>query len=332
MPREKDLSIEALRFLAIVLVIALHVKNDAPLSANKYALDYFSFTFDNIRMPLFTMISGYLYAYRPVATSAFLSFFRGKVRRLLVPLFFVSTLQFMLSAMLPGINNPEAITDIWKIYIFPYDHYWFIQSVFLIFCFIGFFDSRNWIEPIGRWLLLFFFSLVIFIYNPQIPASRDIFSIGGAIYLLPFFLMGIGMSRHSDIILSDLMIKVYYIVFFLSLLIHQISWFTNFDMVSTTKNSLVGVSMGISACALLFRFRKVFENSAFIYLGGFAYTIYLYQAFGAKLGRSLSYDVLGITGYAYFLLVIAITVAFGVILELVLKRFKVSRFLGLGLK
>jgi fucose 4-O-acetylase-like acetyltransferase len=81
---------------------------------------YFFFSFEYLRMPLFTVISGYVYSLRPAGNSTFLKFIQGKGRRLLLALLSVGTLHFLIQYFVPGTNNKLPLSDMWQIYILPY--------------------------------------------------------------------------------------------------------------------------------------------------------------------------------------------------------------------
>lgn len=329
--QRKDLSIETLRGIAIVLVVGFHIVNDRPLGDAKNFYSYLAFSFQNIRMPLFTAISGYLYAVKPVGEHMFTPFMKGKTRRLLVPMFFVVTLQYLSSVLLPNVNNPEELTSIWKVYIFPYEHFWFIQAILLIFVFIGFLESSNMIGSFNRWLGALAFSILFFVIKPAIPSSMDFFSFGGAIYLCPFFLLGMGLFRYSDLTQSRYAAILTGSILVFCIFIQQLSWFFTLD-INTGKNSFLGISMAISGCAVLFRFRSSLETRFIAFIGGYAYTIYLYQAFGAGLGRRIASNVLDFSGHSYFWLVLIIAVTFGLVLEKILLKTKFLKKIMLGLR
>lgn len=134
----KNLSIETLRGIAILLVVAGHVIGSAPDGGMKidfpHPLRYLYLWIDYIQMPLFTAIAGWVYALKPAALpGGFVVFARKKAMRLLVPMIVVGTLYFVIQYLVPGTNNKGDITRMWRIYVFPYTIYWYLPSLFLIF-------------------------------------------------------------------------------------------------------------------------------------------------------------------------------------------------------
>ncbi len=108
---EKDTSIEALRGLACVLLVMAHVIGENAAGGLRVPDDsifrWYVDSFAYIRMPLFTFISGYVYAMRPLtAIENWPAFLKGKTRRLLLPMFVVGTFLAVLQTYGPGVNEP----------------------------------------------------------------------------------------------------------------------------------------------------------------------------------------------------------------------------------
>src|SRR6056297_1823840 len=115
--RNKDLSIETLRGIAIILVVIGHVigsKSDGGMRvADDSFLRHLYFSFQYLRMPLFTVISGWVYALRPVAPGNVTSFTIKKIRRIILPLIFVGGSYYVIQSILPGTNFSYPLNDIW---------------------------------------------------------------------------------------------------------------------------------------------------------------------------------------------------------------------------
>ncbi len=93
-------------------------------------------------MPLFTVISGFVYAMRPIrALHQMPGLLRAKTRRLLLPLLTVGTALFVLELSVPGTHLKLEPHDFWRVYTMPYEHLWFLQAIFLVFVVVGFVDA-----------------------------------------------------------------------------------------------------------------------------------------------------------------------------------------------
>lgn len=100
MNKQKNLSIETLRGIAILLVVIGHVIGSTPSGGMKidypHPLRYLYLWIDYIQMPLFTAIAGWVYALKPFSSaSGFGVFVKKKALRLLVPMAVVGTLYFI---------------------------------------------------------------------------------------------------------------------------------------------------------------------------------------------------------------------------------------------
>src|SRR5689334_1115040 len=121
--------IETLRGLACVLLVAFHVIGSEPdtgLHAGEGSLyRQFAYLFQHIRMPLFTFLSGFVYAYRPLLPGQLPTFAAKKLLRLLLPFICVSTIYYAVASVTPGASGQMPLHDAWQIYAFPYVHFWF---------------------------------------------------------------------------------------------------------------------------------------------------------------------------------------------------------------
>lgn len=191
----KNLSVETLRGIAILLVVVGHVVGSGPGGGMKidfpHPLRYLYVWIDYIQMPLFTAIAGWAYALKPFsASSGFGSFVRKKALRLLVPMAAVGTLYFLVQYLMPGTNNKGELSQMWRIYVFPYTIYWYLPSLFLIFVVQWWMDSRKWMDTPGKWAVCCMAALILSRINDvwilhEVP---DLFSFKGALGNCPISL------------------------------------------------------------------------------------------------------------------------------------------------
>lgn len=325
-PSGADLSVETLRGIAIILVIAYHLTGDAPLGQQRGFYEQFSFFFQNIRMPLFTVISGYLYGLRPVVGGSYFLFLRGKTRRLLLPLFVVSSLQFIASVYVPGVNNPESLSDLYKIYIFPYEHYWFLQSIFVVFVIAGVFSLIGCLYKFSTWLMVMVLAFALSFVTSKHFKFPDFFSLNGAFYLLPYFLLGYGISNFKTKVLRKSIFPLWVALLIAAFIAQYASYFLDFGW-GLSKRSIIGMLVGVSSCCIVFYVRKPVPVLSMV--GSYAFSIYLYQAFGTAIGRKASL-YLGLEGHAYFVFVLCAGIMFGIATEEFIRRIPVARTLLLG--
>lgn len=328
-PKKKDLSIETLRGFAIIFMVAGHVigGNESGMRlADHSSWRYFYFTFEYLRMPLFTVISGYVYSLRPVGESKYFDFLRGKARRVLLPYIFVGTLSFVIQALVPGTNTKLPLSFIWNIFIFPYAHFWFLMSIFLIFVLVGILDSYKKMISFKNWLLIFLLAAVIRLLIPKF--ELDVFSINGFFNLLPFFLLGCGIERFQDIFTNKTVIRSALGVFVITILIQQYTWFADIKL-NIHEFRLLSLLVACSGITLFFYIRKNIDIISKI--GYYAFGIYLFHVLGTAGSRIILLKL----GIDQHILVFGIGLLFGlgvpIIIELLFEKSKILRRLFFGL-
>jgi len=331
--KEKDLSVETLRGAAIILVVIGHVigsGSDGGMQVDDDSfLRHFYYTFEYLRMPLFTVISGWVYALHPVTYKYFNDFILKKIRRILLPMIFVGMAYFLLQYLVPGTNAKGDLAEIWKIVVFPYTLFWYLPSLFLVFVLVAIIDSIRKMETFTNWLLVFCVALMVLLVRDFFIAqeSLNFFSYKGAIYLLPFFIMGVGIKRFKDFFNNRLFITSLLIILISSLIIQQFSWYKIFDY-NFSKSGGIGLLIGLTGTILLFRLR--WKVNWLIWFGSFAYSIFLFHAFGTAAGRIII-QKFGIHYSAIIFIVSLVAgMCFPIIAEKIFDRFGITRMLFLG--
>lgn len=294
--RPKDEAIETLRGLAVVLVVIGHVigvdAGGGMKVEDNSVWRYLYASLQYVRMPLFTAISGWVYAYYPVGRIDAGVFMLKKVRRLLLPMVFVGTLYFLLQHATPGTNGGgNDLSDIWKIYVFPFTVYWYLPSLFLIFGFVALLDSYGRCNTLWAWIGWLVLSCVMIIPEQGLSSTLpNVFSIWGAVCLLPYFLLGIGIRRFSRELTSRSMKNFYLAGFVAGIVLQQVVWFV-YGETSLLRDLMLNIPIGILASAFLLT--HPWRNKVFVWLGHYAYGIYLFHVFGTAAGR-IFMKVLGV--------------------------------------
>ncbi len=332
-PKEKDLSVETLRGAAIILVVMGHVIGSGPDGgmqvANDSFLRHFYYSFEYLRMPLFTVISGWVYALHPVSYEHIADFMTKKVRRIILPMIFVGASYFLLQYLMPGTNSKGQLSEMWKILVFPYTLFWYLPSLFLVFVVVGAIDSFLKRDNFMIWLMVFSISLAFLLVRDLIipKESLNYFSYKGAIYLLPFFIIGIGIKRFKEIFSNKVFIAGLLIILITSLTFQQLAWYKVIDY-NFSKSGGIGLLIGITGTILLFQLK--WRVNWLIWFGGFAYSIFLFHAFGTAGGRILI-QRFGIDNQTVIFAVSLLAgMSLPVVAELVLDRFGITRMLFLG--
>jgi glucans biosynthesis protein C len=277
---KKNESIETLRGLAIILVVFGHIigfdKTGGMRVADDSIFRYLYFTLEYIRMPLFTVISGWVYANKPIMNADRLKFIKGKLRRLIVPMLVISTLLFLFRMVIPGTNTKPELSALPNNLIFPYDLYWYLYSLFVIFIVISILDTQPFFRKLEGWFTTLACAFVaLAISKTFLEEVPNFFSFKGATYLFPFFVLGIGLYRFRDTLLNSKSAFLLLCVFAISFVIQQMTWFGYLPM--QEKHSVLGITVGLSAVMLLF-YLKI-KNNLLVWIGSYAYSIFLFHVF-----------------------------------------------------
>jgi fucose 4-O-acetylase-like acetyltransferase len=323
-----DQGVESLRGVAILLIVAAHVIGSHEQSGMKVdpnsVWEYVYGSLKFIRVPLFTMISGFIFALRPIDAGSFLKFVRGKVRRLIFPLITVGTFQFILRVVVPSVNNPCDIRSIWRIYLYPFDHFWFLQSLFLIFIVVVIIEILKGIDSFLVWTFFMAFSIFLLFMSSKVTS---LLGVSGAFSLFTFFMFGIGLKRFS--ILSRSSRILYLSILFLTIGVILIQ--LNIGRVIKINEDVfkyVEMFPGLALGLILFRFRK--KNAFLEKIGSFAFPIYLFHIIISSAIRILFVKSGIHSDILIFVFSFSGGIIFSIIVTIILRKYFLSRRLLLG--
>jgi len=286
LPRE-SLRVETLRGLACMLLVAFHVIGAHATSGLHVPQDspyrQFADLFMHLRMPLFTFLSGFVYAYRPVMQGQLRAFAAKKLVRLLLPLICASTLYFVSTLVIPDATGRLPLQQVWRIYVFPYVHFWFLQAIILIFAVVVTLESLQLLANIRRYTIVLAISMAAHLYMRLENADSAPFSAVHAIYLAPFFLLGLGANRFRAILLRPAVIWISAACFLGAMTLHALTIAAHGQIAEpgTATGLLIGAS-GTLALIYLFPHLRVLEL-----LGAYSFTIYLFHPFFVAAARAL---------------------------------------------
>jgi acyltransferase len=293
--RRQDPAIQALRGIAVILMVAGHVigiANRGLRVEDDSLWRYFYLTLADIRMPLFTLISGYVYAMVPVARwQDYPRLMKGKSRRLLLPLITVGTLQYVLENVVPGTNYKPQGVALWRVYAFGFEHLWFLQSIFIIFLVVGILDSSGVLASRAGWFAATAVAAIAFVVV-QVPTKVDVFTVSGALRLLPFFLIGYGLRRHS---LVDLRAGAAAAAAVAFAGVYAIRLLTIFGVYHPNgyADRAIALAVGAMALVLIYSARHYLNAKLLVWIGGFSFGIYLLHDL-ATAGTRIVLEHLGV--------------------------------------
>jgi len=282
-----------------------------------------------IRMPIFGFLSGYVYALRPTERGRLLPFLKGKARRLLLPLATASTLFFLTWNALDG-ALVRRLPDIWRIYVFSYEIFWFLQAIALIFVGIAVLEGLGLLRrPAGVVVA----AVVAYLLATQFETVTFL-SIGGALYLAPYFLLGLAARRFKPMEAAGFP-RAVVVIQICAFALHAWKVLTLPHAESVGRVHLLSPLVGGGASLLLLRYLPSDGPGSgwLARIGDSSFAIFLFHIFFAA-GSRLVLTKLGVTDLAILVAVgMALAIAGPMALEALLKRHAVTRrvFLGLNL-
>jgi fucose 4-O-acetylase-like acetyltransferase len=278
---QRNLEIDTLRGLACVLLVSFHVVGvSAEVGlrlSEEHWLQQLNGVLAYLRMPLFSFLSGYVYAFRPFESDA-PGFIKGKMRRLLLPMLTVGTIFALLQNATPGAN--QRITDWWLLHIVPVAHFWFLEALFIVFLLVVALEHWRLLDSPQRFAGVWTVSVLAFLYLH----TTAFFAVSGAVYLMPFFLAGLACQRFDLHAVTTRWLAA-------AVLALACVWLVAMPQPPGQNLSLAGLLAGLSAAFLLLR--SGWRWPALAYVGSFSFAIYLLHVFFTA-GSRMAFTHLGV--------------------------------------
>lgn len=261
--------------ISLWMISALNKIEVEPGFASAFLLFFMEF-FSPLRMPLFTVISGWVYALMPVTKDNLKPFFLAKIRRIIIPLFFVATVLYFVSGVVndtyPGIvgRNPQEVLphQFWKMWFYHFGHLWFLQAIIILFVLIALIDASRAMTNIKQWL--FWLGTTIVVYY-ALPDHIELWSISKTKTILPFFIFGVGLRRFQEQIFSSKFVKFTWPIVAVALLIKYFDW----PWILAKHDGILNLVIGTIAPVYLLSLN--IKVKPLIWVGKYSYTIYLYH-------------------------------------------------------
>jgi len=196
-PNNTRLQIDTLRGLACLLLVLYHVVGDSTAAGLKLSAEHGLSIVNHLvafgRMPLFACIAGFVYALRPLRPlpGETAQFIGSKMRRLLLPLLFVGTTFGLLRARMSGVTIDADF--LLRMHLTSTDQFWFLKALFWIFLLIVALERFGALRRPEGFAGVLAASALWFVFWD----SPDTFAISGAVYLLPYFLVGVAIRRFA---------------------------------------------------------------------------------------------------------------------------------------
>lgn len=329
----KELSIQSLRGLAVILMVAGHVIGSEQTLGMRVTDDSFwrlsYLLLEDMRMPLFTLLSGYVYAMRPIVrVDDFPGLVRGKIVRLLIPLITVGTLFVLVQSLVPGTNSSGNFFQSWIAIFYGVSHFWFLQAIFIIFVIVGLLDAVGILKNNNYFLLVFLASCALWVLD---AAPTKLFSVDGAIRLFPFFLLGYFLCTRPKSLDSKAVISVAVFIFACAYLTRILA-ITGALNVSVPENRIITLGVGVTALILLMKWRTIITLRWLSLIGGYSFGIYLLHVFFTASSRMVFRKLGFESDVAIFSLCLTAGVLCPVVFEVIFGKSSLISLIILGQK
>ncbi|MPT48789.1 MAG: hypothetical protein E2598_10275 [Sphingobium sp.] len=188
------MKIDTVRGLACLLIVAFHFVGASPKDGMRLPDNsIWRYVIDStvmLRLPIFTVIAGYLYGAMPVVRGRYGEFLLRKARQLLIPMLFVMFVYIALRYMKDG--RQEDI--LWAI-LGGYRHLWYLEILFIMFVIVGVadivFKNKNF--------MLIAMTMMSVVLTTAI-STDDVFHFDSTFFLFPFFLFGLALYRNQNLL------------------------------------------------------------------------------------------------------------------------------------
>ena len=271
-------NLDSVRGLACLLVVALHVIGDSAATGLRLPMSsgwhYAMMSVEFIRMPLFTALSGYLYAGNRVSREAFGRFWVKKARRLGVPLVCVTAVMWFLLARTEA--EPVGAS---RAFLFSFGHLWYVQALILLFAAVSVCDAV--FRPGCAALTLA--GLVAVMVDQSGWSITTCFSLNGAFYLAPYFLFGM-ILRENPAWLRDRSAGWMALGIVAIVLTCQQLGLAEL-MVPVTALQLPAALAGMSG--VVFLLQRFPRSRLLAAIGTYSYTIYLWHVTAGAAARTI---------------------------------------------
>lgn len=180
--KERYNELDLMKGIGILLVYLGHSFNLYGLQGNKLFLYLYRTTY-SFHMPLFFFISGLLS--NTDKKIDLKKFYRGKLKRLLIPYLFINLVDFFPRILFPKLVN-QKFEGISYIFLYGTKIFWFVYTLFIIFMIFPFLDK--YILKKDKYYL--FGLLLIMLNYLKIFENIEIFSINSVVNYLIYFYIG----------------------------------------------------------------------------------------------------------------------------------------------
>jgi peptidoglycan/LPS O-acetylase OafA/YrhL len=281
---KEDQRINSLKGLLVLLIVFHHVAGPGRRTSTP-ALDLFDQAISFARMPLFVVISGYLFGLPKSGPFSFKRYLSGRLKRLLVPTVICFAAAQSLST---GLGLKHRGGPWWHFPFISYahlgsagSHLWYAQSLFFALIGLAALESRELLASKRRCISLLVATSLVQVFAlgkhreylmDQI--APDWLSAWGLIYMLPFLLFGLCVARFEW--LTSIRLRTLAMVS-VAIAIANLPWNLSRGLAVPDDGEVLTLLGGFGASVLAFQYMPV--SSILSALGRLALPMYLLHPF-----------------------------------------------------
>ena len=283
--QERYKELDLIKGIGIILVYLGHSFNLKELDWSIIYI-YLYRTVYSFHMPLFFFISGLLSNTNKNINLE--KFYKGKIKRLLVPYLFINLIDFIPRTLFPQLVNSK-FGGIKEVVLYGTKISWFVYTLFIIFMFFPFLDK--YILKKDKYYL---FGLVLVIINYlKIFNNIKIFSLGTVVEYLLYFYIGYVIrpvynekikNEFSNKKISSLIISIVFLMF--SYKYYHLNYFNNIAFAILGTLFVLNISLRIKENINIYKFFK--------FLGINSLTFYLIEGFITVIYRVILLKIIPI--------------------------------------
>ena len=318
-----------------MLLVVFHAIGNEPTAGMHVARDsglhFFAQFFTYIRMPLFSFLSGFVYAYHPVLDSTRAQFVLSKWRRLIVPMLTAATVTLIVellrsqSALGHTSGLGSVVAKLPSVYLYPYHHFWFLQALFLAFLALIVLEGAGAVATLPRFFAVLSVAVAGFLLVPDL--SHVLFSLPQAVYIFPFFLLGVGANRYRQVLLSRPVRLACLALFLMGMSVQALSMFLD-PAHQVYRRAAIALATGMAAnlCIIAWWPRSRLLQT----IGHYSFCIYLYHSLFLNSARHAMHVAHITEAWIVLPLLAAAGLGLPVLLQRVAEVNKLSRRMVLG--
>ncbi len=289
----RDQGIETLRTLAMFWIVFAHVAGISPGGGLGYSetptIKYLMQTIGFFPIPMFVLISGYLYARKPIHADIFPRFLLQTVNAIMLPALGVGILLYLAKAVGYGTLDALSFKNLIVELLYPKNHLWFLYALCWTYIIIGLIQLSGLLNTPKKWLVT---TLVAVVFELTTNVGIETFAISKVPYMITFFLLGFGLFHYQEYFWSKRVQLPLAILALALITFNQWTWHSGNLLDSGSFMVLERVS-SLVILPLVYIYRPSIKWLAAI--GPLTFIIYLFHPFGAAVSRAILFKVTNIS-------------------------------------